>query len=278
MTADSLRIALLQLGPPASSLDALNAGVDACREAAGQGADLVLFPEMWNIGYAPSPPEGEARRAWLNAAILENDPWLAAFRLLAVELGLAIAVTCLERTDAGPRNALFLFDRAGRLVLRYAKVHTCSFDWESILVAGESFPVAELDTRAGLVRIGAMICFDREFPESARALALNGAELILVPNACEMEANRISLLRARAFENMAAVALANYPAPFANGSSMLLDGVPFTAEGVSRDMTVAVAGAGPAIEIADLDLQALRDARAREPWGATRFRRPAAYR
>ncbi len=51
-----------------------------------------------------------------------------------------------------------------------------------------------------------MICFDREFPESARILMLKGAELILVPNACPMEINRLSQLRGRAFENMIAVA------------------------------------------------------------------------
>jgi predicted amidohydrolase len=51
---------------------------------------------------------------------------------------------------------------------------------------GDGFPVAELATRDGVVSVSAMICFDREFPESARALALGGAELILVPNACEL--------------------------------------------------------------------------------------------
>ena len=52
-----------------------------------------------------------------------------------------------------------------------------------------------------------MICFDREFPESARILMLKGAEIILVPNACPMEINRISQLRARAFENMLGLVL-----------------------------------------------------------------------
>lgn len=74
-----------------------------------------------------------------------------------------------------------------------------------------------------------MICYDREFPESARLLMLKDAELILVPNACPMEINRLSQLRARAYENMTAVATCNYPAtvPDCNGGSSVFDGVAY---------------------------------------------------
>ena len=77
-----------------------------------------------------------------------------------------------------------------------------------------------------------MICYDREFPESARVLMLKGAELILVPNACPMEINRLSQLRGRAFENMLAVATCNYPAsvPDCNGGSSAFDGVAYLPE------------------------------------------------
>jgi len=71
------------------------------------------------------------------------------------------------------------------------------------------------------VQVGAMIRYDREFPESARILMLKGAELILVPNTCPMEINRLSQLRSKAFENMLAIATRNYPAavPDCNGAS-----------------------------------------------------------
>ena len=77
-----------------------------------------------------------------------------------------------------------------------------------------------------------MICYDREFPESARVLMLRGAELILVPNACPMEINRLSQLRGRAYENMLAVATCNYPAgvPDCNGGSSAFDGVVYLPE------------------------------------------------
>ena len=94
-----------------------------------------------------------------------------------------------------------VFDRHGREVLTYAKVHTCDFGDECRLTPGDGFYTAELDTKNGPVAIGAMICYDREFPESARVLMLQGAEVILVPNACPMEVNRLSQLRARAFES-----------------------------------------------------------------------------
>ena len=96
-------------------------------------------------------------------------------------------------------------------ILHYSKVHICAFDDEKVLSAGEDFNVGELDFGRGTVKIGSMICFDREFPESARILMLKGAELILAPNACPMEINRLSALRTRAYENMVAVATCNYP-------------------------------------------------------------------
>ena len=190
---------------------------------------------------------------------------------------MAIAATYLERTAAGPRNVVTLFDGRGREVFTYAKVHTCSFDLpEQALVPGAEFPVARLETSAGPVAVGAMICFDREFPEAARLLALGGAELVLVPNACELEANRLGQVRARAFENMVAVAVANSPAPQENGHSTVVDPIAFDAEGRGRDPRVFEAGEGEDVCVVRLDLEALREWRRREVWG-TKCRRPDTY-
>jgi predicted amidohydrolase len=188
------------------------------------GADLALFPEMWNIGYTffdPAQP-GERER-WLAQAVGPGDDYLRHFQNLAQELDLAIAVTYLERWPGAPRNTVALINRHGQIVLTYAKIHTCDFDLECHLTPGDDFYVSTLDTAAGLVQVGAMICYDREFPESARILMLKGAELILVPNACELELHRIGQLRCRADENMVAIATANYAAPQQNGHSILQD-------------------------------------------------------
>ena len=124
-----------------------------------------------------------------------------------------------------------------------------------------------------------MICYDREFPESARILMLQGAELILVPNACPMEQNRLSQLRGRAYENMAAIATCSYPAgqPDCNGHSTVFDGVAYL-PGLagSRDTCLLEAGEAPGIYLARLDLDQLRAYRAGEVHGNA-YRRPEKY-
>jgi N-carbamoylputrescine amidase len=278
----TLNVALLQLA--ASGYDQaanLEKGVAACRRAAARGADLALFPEMWNVGYAFE--DADVAR-WRAQAVPRHGPFVRRFADLAAELGMAVAVTYLERGEVRPgeeapplRNSLSLFDRRGDEVLTYAKVHICGFEEpEAELEPGASFPVASLETGAGEVKVGAMICFDREFPEAARVLAVEGAELILVPNACEMEANRLGQLRARAFENMVAVAMANYPAPQQNGHSAVYDPIAFDEEGKSRDTRVAEAGTGEELTLAGVDLEALRERRRGEVWGGP-WRRPETY-
>ena len=270
-----LRIALLQIAAAGYDQAAnLETGLAACRRAAELGSDIALFPEMWNIGYAF---ERDDLEHWRAQAVSREGAFVGRFAGLAEELGLAIAITFLERGPGRPRNTLTLFDRRGREALTYAKVHTCAFDRpEAALTPGDAFAVADLDTAAGPVRIGAMICFDREFPEAARVLAVEGAEIILVPNACEMEANRLGQLRARAFENMCAVALANYPAPQQNGHSVVFDPIAFGAAGASRETRVFEAGVHEGVYVARLDLDALRAWRRREVWGGA-YRRPACY-
>lgn len=280
----TLRVALLQLATAGYDQAAnLAKGEGGCRRAAAQGTDVALFPEMWNIGYAFEAGDAESERPaalarWQAQAVPRDGAFVTHFAHLAAELGMAIAITYLEATPRGPRNAVTLFDRQGREVLTYAKVHTCDFDQpEAALTPGDAFPVAALDTGAGEVRVGAMICFDREFPETARILALDGAELILVPNACPMEDNRTAQMRVRAFENMVAVALANYPAgEDTDGHSVAFHPCVYGSAGESRDTLVARAGEGEEILVARFDLDELRAWRRTEVWGGC-FRRPHLY-
>lgn len=167
----------------------------------------------------------------------------------------------------------------GKKLFTYSKVHTCAFDAEKDLTPGDGFHVAVLDTACGPVKTGAMICFDREFPESARILMLKGAELILVPNACPMEINRLSQLRARAFENMTAIATCNYPGsvPDCNGNSTVFDGMAYLpGEGGSRDTCILRSGEQEGIYICELDLAMLRDYRKNEVFGNA-YRHPEKY-
>ncbi len=298
-----LRVALLQMTACGTDQAAnLAKGEAFCRQARAMRAEIALFPEMWNIGYAgycdqqatpetelwrapelwavgeanPFEQHREARERWQAQAVSREGEYVAHFQRLARELELAIALTYMEQWPGAPRNSVSLIDRHGELALTYAKVHTCDFDLtEAALTPGDDFFVAALDTAQGPVQVGALICFDREFPESARVLMLKGAELILIPNACEMERHRIAQLRTRAYENMVAVALANYATPQANGHSMAFDPIAFD-KGGSRDTLVVEAGEAEGVYLAPFDLDAIREYRGRESWGNA-FRRPQRY-
>jgi len=273
-----LKIALLQMTACGANQDAnLAKGEGFCRRAAEMGADIALFPEMWNVGYAlPDPKQRDEVTTWAPQAIGRDSDFVAHFRALAQELGMAIALTYLEHWPGLPRNTVSLMDRHGEIVLTYAKVHTCDFDQEAALTPGDGFHVCTLDTAQGAVKVGAMICFDREFPESARILMLQGAELILTPNACRLETHRIGQFRARAYENMVGVAMANYAAPQENGHSVAFSPVAFDGAGHSLDTLIVEAGAEEGVYLAQFDMDAIRDWRRREAWGNA-YRRPGHY-
>lgn len=192
---------------------------------------------------------------------------------------MAIGITFLEKYEPLPRNTLCLFDRFGNRALTYAKVHTCDFGDECRLTAGDDFYVCDLDVENEKVKIGAMICYDREFPESARVLMLKGAEIILVPNACPLEINRISQLRARAYENMTGIATTNYPSaqPDCNGHSCAFDGMAYKPYApCSRDTLIIEAGEQEGIYIADFPIEEIRNYRQTEVH-ANAYRHPQKY-
>ena len=270
-----LNIALLQLLPEAGLDRQLKKGAAACLAAKRMGADIALFPEMWSSGYVLPRESGDADVSAVGA----GSEFVRAFGRLALELRMAVGITFLERHEPGPLNSLILFDRHGEERLHYSKIHTCAFDAEKVLSPGDGFRVADLDTDRGTVRVGAMICFDREFPESARILMLKGAEVILAPNACPMEINRLSALRTRAYENMLAVATCNYPKghPDCNGRSTVFDGVAWLRDEPDvRDMCILEAPEEEGIYVARIDMDMLRDYREHEVMGG-KYRHPDRY-
>ena len=271
-----LNVALLQLLPTGSLNGNLEKGLDACRRAKQAGADICVFPEMWSNGYGLTGDPSEMERD----AIGLDSGFIEAFRACARALSMAIGITFLERFSPTPRNSLAVIDRHGETVLHYAKVHTCVFDAaERSLTPGGDFYTADLDTEKGSVKIGAMICYDREFPESARILMLQGAELLLAPNACPMEINRLSQLRGRAYENMLGIATVNYPhgQPDCNGHSSAFDGIAYRpGDSGSRDTLVVEAGEAEGIYMAPFDMDAIRAYRSREVHGNA-YRRPDRY-
>lgn len=280
----AIKVALLQMtGCGHDRMANLSKGELFCRRARALGADIALFPEMWSIGMTFFNPQQEIERErWQAQAISRDDSFIQHFRNLARELKMAIALTYLEKWTNAPRNSVSLIDRHGDIVLTYAKVHTCEFDVEAALTPGDGFPVCTLDTEQGDVKVGFMICYDREFPESARILMLDGAEIILTPNACDLESHRLGQFKTRAYENMVGVAMTNYAAPQNNGHSVAFDGIAFdagehpTADGEPRETLIIEAGEKEDVYIALFDMDCLRAYRERETWGNA-YRRPRLY-
>ena len=159
-----LNIAFLQLLPGKTQEENLEKGLLACRKSKEKGADIALFPEIWNIGYDIDQEPETLRKL----AVSVDSPFVTVFQELAKELQMAIGITFLESYHPAPRNTICLFDMYGKPVLRYAKVHTCAFDVEARLTPGDTFYVKTLQTAKGPIKIGAMICYDREFQMPVR--------------------------------------------------------------------------------------------------------------
>jgi predicted amidohydrolase len=184
---------------------------------------------------------------------------------------MAIAVTFLQKWNPAPRNTVIIVSRSGEIVLTYAKVHTCDFiPTEASLTPGDSFPVCVLDTKSGPVKVGCMICYDREFPESARILMLNGAELILIPNACDFGQLRIDQLKVRAAENAVTVAMTNY-------ANLPFDGNSLAFDATGQSLFQPISFGEERILMASFSLDEMREYRKKTIWGNA-FRRPHKYK
>jgi predicted amidohydrolase len=263
-------------------------GLDLCNRAIDLGAQLCVFPEMWNNGYSILETD---INDWEKVATEIDSEYVESFRRLAKLRSAAIALTFLEKTSAGFRNSCALIDRKGEILFVYAKVHLVSTSAEIGCAAGDDFYVADLNTGDDVIRIGVMICYDREFPESARVLALKGAEVIVTPNACELESSRLGQFKSRAFENSVATVMVNYPHPRQHGSwpntgsdnmnghSIAFSPIVFELpDEVTPVVDPLLTDAGPhaGIYIADIDMVAIRAYRERSPWTA-KYRRPSKY-
>ncbi len=266
-----LRIALIQSIPELDQTVNLEMGERYCRRAKAMGADIAVFPEMYSLGYFTKVDfdNPKAVSKWKEMALSTESPFVMHFQKLAKDLDMAIVITYLEDRQGRLRNTATLFDRNGKNVITYSKVHTCAFfPMEGSIEPGDDFYVAELDTRLGPVKTGIMICYDREFPESARILMLKGAELILTPNACGLDSLRISQFQVRAWENCLVTAMANYAAKQGNGRSCA-----YNADGKE----IMIADSNEGVFTADIDIEKVRQIRKRTVW-SNAWRRPKKYK
>lgn len=171
-TARSIAVAArsprIRAGEPEANLDAARAAIV---DAGAAGARLVVLPELLTSGYALSSP-AEARALALDAA----DPRLASLAdRLAADAVLVVGFA--ERTATGVANSVAAITRDDGILAVYRKTHLWDLE-QTLFEAGDAAPPV-VETPIG--RLGLAICYDLEFPEVPRALALAGAELIAAP-------------------------------------------------------------------------------------------------
>jgi deaminated glutathione amidase len=205
MSADNtFTAAMVQMCTAMLPQASLEQGTKLIRQAAGQGADYVLTPEVSNM------IQSNRKAMFENLASEEDDLSLKAYRALAAELKIHLHIGSLALRASPERavNRSFLIGPDGALIASYDKIHMFDID----LPGGESYRESanyqpgETAVIADLPwgRIGLTICYDVRFPALYRALAEAGASFLTVPSAFTVrtgEAHWHTLLRARAIEN-----------------------------------------------------------------------------
>jgi predicted amidohydrolase len=169
-------------------------------EAAAAGARLLVAPEAFTTGYAVPGVADAAQPA--------DGAWGAAVAAIAAETGVAILYGFPEREGEQVFNSAALVDAGGSVVALHRKCHLYGDVDLSTYTPGSGFTaLAELDG----FRVGIVICYDVEFPETVRTLALSGADLVDVPTALmrPYEVVARTLVPARAYDNQVDVAYAN---------------------------------------------------------------------
>jgi predicted amidohydrolase len=230
-------------------------------KAAAQGVSMVIFPEMFLSGYNIGDNV-------FRLAEPADGPAAAAVAEISREAGISILYGYPERSGDRIFNSARLVNSAGRAIANYRKTHLYGSEEKRLFTPGDEWAVAEVD---GL-QIGILICYDVEFPEAARTLALAGAELIAVPTALIQPFDIVArtLVPARAFENQVYVAYAGMCGSERGLGYCGLSGI------VGPDgRDIARAGTGPALLVAEVDATAIPIGRRLNPYLTDR--RPELY-
>jgi predicted amidohydrolase len=206
-----------------SAADSLARFVDLVR-ARVQHADLLVLPEgVTEIGNG---------KTYLDLAEPVPGPSTATLGALARDLHTYLVAGIVEREGPAAYNTAVLIDRSGALIGKYRKVYLPREEIEGGLTPGDSYPV--FDTDFG--RLGLLICWDIQYPDPARALALGGAEILVLP----IWGGNATLGHARAIENSVFLVSSGY-----DYATEIVD---------PEGKVVAKAEAMPGIAVADIDL------------------------
>jgi predicted amidohydrolase len=220
--------------------------------AAAAKAGLLIFPEMFLTGY-------NIGDAVFSLAEPADGPSTAAIERIARDSGVSVLYGYPERSGQRIFNSARLVHPVRGATANYRKTHLYGHKEKRLFAPGDALMLAELD---GL-KVGILICYDVEFPEAVRALALAGAELIAVPTALIEPFDIVArmLVPARAFENQACIA---YAGLCGREGSIGYCGLSCVVGPDGRDL--ARAGADPSLLFAEIDPSAIQNGRALNPY------------
>ena len=155
-------------------------GLAAVGDTASQGADVICFAEL---AFDPFYPQHHATPETLALAEPVPGPTTEAFSTLSADLGVVIVLNVFERDGEHTYDTSPVIDADGTLLGKTRMIHITDYDWfhEQGYYAPGNTGAPVYDTKYG--RIAVAICYDRHYPEYMRALALNGAQLVVVPQA-----------------------------------------------------------------------------------------------
>ncbi len=285
----NIKIAALQFSCCSQVQENIDKAETMVREAASNGANLILLPELFERPYFCQ----EKRYDYYDYALpLTENPAVRHFQAVAGELGVVIPVSFYERDVQRLFNSIAMIDADGSILGVYRKTHIPDdhFYQEKFYFTPGDTGFKVFETRFGTIGVG--ICWDQWFPETARCMAVQGAEILLYPTAIGSEpilnvdssGHWRRVMQGHAASNLIPVAAANRigtetvtPCEENGGqaASLTFYGSSFIADATGE----LVASAGRDTEeilYASFDLDGLREERF--SWGLFRDRRPETYR
>jgi N-carbamoylputrescine amidase len=254
---------------------------DLVRKAAGSGANIVLLQELFETPYFCIDQQ---EKHFDLARPLEDNPLLQRFGSLAKELGVVLPISFFERAGRTHYNAVAIYDADGSLAGHYRKSHIPQFPVyeEKYYFSPGDTGFKAFDTAFG--RIGVAICWDQWFPEAARAMVLQGAELLFYPTAIGSEVYQPDLdskdhwqmtMRGHAAANIVPVLASNRIGAESSGDlEMDFYGSSFIA-GPTGEMKQEADRKTESVLTETFDLDEIR--KFRRSWGVFRDRRPDLY-
>jgi predicted amidohydrolase len=248
------KIAVAQVKSSADKKANLQIALELIAEAKNRGADTVAFPEFL-MAFSPA---SQTAAQLTGVAEPTDGPFVQSLRTAAKAAGIGVVATIYETAPVANRvyDSAVWIDAAGNIASIYRKLHlydAFGFKESDKFHAGDD--IAPL-TRCGESRCGMMICYDLRFPEMARMLALQGADLLLAPAGWVAGDLKVehwqTMIKARALENGCYVIAPGQVGNIYIGHSIAVDPL---------GRTLVDLGEKEGLEIVEVDLNLLRETR-----------------